>query len=436
MRIGIWCDYGFTLEPSEGIGVFVDNLARGIIRADSQCEIVMMSHPGQEDRLSSTVASGRNRITVVSVPRVSQPWRRIVRSLKKLQRRLSTPTGRGPIASSMAGVLQACTSKLTAKQQRAIVEHIESCDVWLLPYVCLDQEFTKPTVVAIHDLVCYHFPEMLSPAKLASLKLLVDRVSQQATLVACMSQFIRENDLLGTLKLPPSRVRVLEPAVPDDFGLTSASPTHRFPGLLAARGIAPDEPYLLYPAAFRSYKNHAYLLPVLQQLRQQSDTPWKLVFTGIRGCPQELTTQIEQLQLEGHVFSLGKVTRQELEGLYRSAFATVVPSLYEQGSFPVMEALNCQCPVACSNIPSLLEQFNCMGGSMLYFDPHQPRSLVSVIERIERDRDQVISEQSIGFTALRGNTWDHAAKGWLQVFREALTLPQSIGDILPLRRAA
>lgn len=73
---------------------------------------------------------------------------------------------------------------------------------------------------------------------------------------------------------------------------------------------------------------------------------------------------------------------------------------------------------------------------MLYFDPHQPRSLVSVIERIERDRDQVISEQSIGFTALRGNTWDHAAKGWLQVFREALTLPQSIGDILPLRRAA
>ncbi|MEO8268337.1 MAG: glycosyltransferase family 1 protein [Aureliella sp.] len=436
MRIGIWCDYGFTLEPSEGIGVFVDNLARGIIRADSQTEIVMMSHPGQEDRLSSTVASGQNRISVVSVPRLSQPWRRIVRSLKKLQRRLSIPSEQGRIAASIVGVLQTCTSKLSETQQRAIIEHVDSCDVWLLPYVCLDQEFTKPTVVAIHDLVCYHFPEMLSPTKLASLKFLVDQVSQQATLAVCMSKFICENDLLGTLQLPPSRVRVLEPAVPDDFGLTSDAPIQHLPNPLSARGVAPDEPYLLYPAAFRSYKNHAYLLHVLQQLRQQSDTRWKLVFTGIQECPRELTTQIEKLHLEGHVLSLGKVTRGELESLYRSAFVTVVPSLYEQGSFPVMEALNCQCPVACSNIPSLLEQFNCMGESMLYFDPHQPRSLVSVINQIERNRDQVIAEQSIGFTALRRKTWDQAAKGWLDVFREALSLQQPIGNAWPLRRAA
>lgn len=30
MKIGIWCDFGFTLRPSEGIGVFVAQLLRGL----------------------------------------------------------------------------------------------------------------------------------------------------------------------------------------------------------------------------------------------------------------------------------------------------------------------------------------------------------------------------------------------------------------------
>ena len=34
IRIGIWCDYGVTLTPTEGIGVFVYNLVAGLLELD------------------------------------------------------------------------------------------------------------------------------------------------------------------------------------------------------------------------------------------------------------------------------------------------------------------------------------------------------------------------------------------------------------------
>ena len=51
MRIGIWCDYGCTLAPHDGIGVFVDNLVRGMLAADPTCRIVLKAHPGETEPL-------------------------------------------------------------------------------------------------------------------------------------------------------------------------------------------------------------------------------------------------------------------------------------------------------------------------------------------------------------------------------------------------
>ncbi|MEZ6136855.1 MAG: glycosyltransferase family 1 protein [Pirellulaceae bacterium] len=435
MRIGIWCDYGFTLEPSEGIGVFVDNLARGLVRADKACRVTLMAHPGQEDRLASTVAQGDGRIEVVSVERLAQPRRFAVRMLKKLARRLSSPAGDGS-DTGLQRLVRRSLQQISKPNQQALSRHIDTCDVWLLPYVGLDQDFSKPTVVAIHDLVCYHFPDMLTPAKLASLKQLVARVSNNSTIAACMSQFIRDNDLIGQLALPPSRVRVLKPAVPDDFGLGKTRLTGQLPETLVSQGVTDETPFLLYPAAFRTYKNHAFLIDVLRSLRARSTTPWKLVFTGIRRPPSELQAHIQRQGMSEHTVSLGKVSRVELESLYRRAFATVVPSLYEQGSFPLMEALYCECPVASSNIPSLQEQFRCMGDSMLYFDPYESQSLVQVIEQIAQQREQIITAQRMGFQALRQNTWEKSAQGWLSVFREAVLLGEPIGAVRSQRQAA
>ena len=40
-RIGVWCDYGFTLTRVWGIGVFVYNLVEGLFALDEPIEVVM-----------------------------------------------------------------------------------------------------------------------------------------------------------------------------------------------------------------------------------------------------------------------------------------------------------------------------------------------------------------------------------------------------------
>jgi len=383
-----------------------------------------MAHHGQKAVLSSTLAGGLNRISVVDGPLVPFFRRQLLSILKKFRRRLRQPTSDRHLAFWLDQWANRTSRRLDAPTQAAIASVINSCDLWLLPYVGLDQQFTKPTVVAIHDLVCYHFPEMMRPVKLAAFKALVNRVSGQATLAVCMSEFIRDNDLLGTLNLPADRVRVLTSSVPDDLGLEVAARNQRPRALPESI----SGPYLFYPAGFRSYKNHRLLIEALHQLKQRSSTSWKLVFTGIASCPRELKHTIKQLGLTDDVAILRKVSRVELTEIYQNAFATIVPSLYEQGSFPALEALHCKCPVAVSDILSLRQQLKTMGDSMLYFDPHSAEALVSTIEKIERDRDSIIESQSLGFLSLQTHTWEKSAKGWLQVFREALLLGNRIED--------
>lgn len=440
MRIGIWCDYGFTLGPSEGIGVFVDNLARGLVKADPNCYVVLKAHQGQREILNSTVAGGLGRISVTTGPFMSRFRRRVLRNCKKIRRRLNQPGPNRFVMHRIDRWAERTIESINAPIAVELNAELATCDVWLVPYVGCDQDFNTPTVVAIHDLVSYHFPEMMAPAKLDALKRLVDRVSSRATLAVCMSNFICQHDLLDTLHLPPQRVRVLQSAVPDDL---VAGEAHNAEQVAAAKQAAKvalpfpiETPYIFYPAAFRTYKNHRYLVEALALYKQKNKVECKLVFTGIHRCPKPLEARIHELKLSQDVVVLKKVPRQVLKQLYSCAFATVVPSLYEQGSFPIMEALSAGCPAVSSDIPSLREQFAGMGESMFYFDPHQPQQLVPILEHISRHRQQVITEQAAGFKAMRERSWQDAAQGWLSAFREAIALQTSIAEVNQKRQAA
>lgn len=421
MRIGIWCDYGSTLEPSEGIGVFVDNLARSLVRADPECHVVLMAHVGQERVLAPTAANGLGRITVASGTKINRLRRECHRLVKKFRLRFES-----------CKTIQWLETRIKPKTTASTVAIINGCDVWLLPFVGLDQDFDKPTVVAIHDLVFFHFPEMISKQKLRSFKETVNRVVRRASMAACMSDFIRNHDLLGVLGLPPSRVRVVNAAVPDDL----VEPlTHDSQVALPIPKDAVGK-YIFYPSAFRGYKNHRYLIEGLHRMKRTSDAPWKIVFTGIHETPQPILQLIDKLGLNDDVFVLTKVSREVLSGLYQNAFITMVPSLYEQGSFPAIEALCRGCPVAVSDIPAFREQFQSMADSMIFFDPSDADSLQTVVSQLSLDRLAIVERQQIGFEKLRSRSWTSVANAWLDIFHEAIETPNTIGDITQPRAAA
>lgn len=447
MKLGIWCDFGETLEPTQGIGVFVTNLVDALARQPSIESMLLVAKANEEEKLAPMIPSGAN-IRVVGNPKPPFIIRKAWKSLRRVERNQLYELFENKATdqylhnkSWWASPLVRYLDRLVLRRKRA---WLDSVDLWLLPYVGLDHPFTKPTVVILHDLVTYHFPESVRPDKLAAFQRLVRQVTHRATRVACMSQFILENDLWNTLTLPKDRTDMIRPAIPKDFSTphkppstakppntaeqitSSTSPSTALPETLSTQlpaGVKRRR-YLLYPAGFRTYKNHAFLVDCLTKLSQETSNILRdlhVVFTGISDCPAELSKRIASLGVSERVHVLGKVSRIELESLYRNAYATVVPSLYEQGSFPLMEALQFECPILASDIPSLREQLQGLGESALYFDPRSDDSLILALRTLDSDWEKRLRSQLDGFRILQSRSWDDVAAQWCNVFQRTLS---------------
>jgi glycosyltransferase involved in cell wall biosynthesis len=430
LHLGILCDYGQPLRPQSGIGVFVHNLVQGLLASQLSLQVTFLVGPDGEDHLRYLTERWGARVRIVSSAGSPFRWthyaRQFVRAAKWIVARVKRV---GALAgsvlervfpvSSVLGPLRAALGRSKRAVRRMVERRIKpyDCDVWLVPFSGCKSRLAAPSVLVIHDVVWRHFPGCLDRASRLTMESLVPRRAAEATLCVCMSRFIRDTDLLGVLGLAPEKVRMVPPAAPGDFPVLDAGTAER----LRPSGLT--RPFLLYPAAFRTYKNHGSLVEVLRKLRDEHDVhDLDLAFTGENDPPAELVQLVAQHGLEKHVHFLGCVERSTLAALYRLAFATVMPSLYEQGSFPVYEALLVGCPVACSDIPALREQCAVVGDAMIYFDPRDSASMAQAILLMRADRAAIVAQQQAACRPLWRRSWAQAAGDWLDIFHEAIDI--------------
>jgi glycosyltransferase involved in cell wall biosynthesis len=112
------------------------------------------------------------------------------------------------------------------------------------------------------------------------------------------------------------------------------------------------------------------------------------------------------------VRSLGRISREELVRLYRTAAALVFPSLYEGFGQPPLEAMACGCPVACSNVASLPEVVD---GAARLFDPTSVEAMVSAVEDVLANADDW---RRRGLARASEFSWESTAKAHDAVYAE------------------
>ena len=114
--------------------------------------------------------------------------------------------------------------------------------------------------------------------------------------------------------------------------------------------IAPTDPYLFYPAQFWSHKNHANLLEALRLLRLDG-LPFSLALSGSdKGNEAFVRETAARLGVADAVKMLGFVSREELVGLYRHAFALAYVTFFGPENLPTLEAFALGCPVVASDV--------------------------------------------------------------------------------------
>ena len=134
----------------------------------------------------------------------------------------------------------------------------------------------------------------------------------------------------------------------------------------------PQQPFLLAVASANPNKNFAAVAKALDAL-------------GEKAPPCVIVGRTDQRQFSGvaldpkRVTHLGYVSDQELLALYRRALCLVFPSFYEGFGLPPLEAMAVGCPVITSRTSAMPE---IAGSAAEYCDPHDFRSLVRAIRRV------------------------------------------------------
>ena len=120
-------------------------------------------------------------------------------------------------------------------------------------------------------------------------------------------------------------------------------------------------------------------------------------------------------RLEERVIFTGFVALDHLPGLYNLAEAFVLPSLYEGFGLPVLEAMACGIPVACSRTSSLPEV---AGEAACYFDPENPSQIADCLNQITKDQDTRKRLRESGLEQARKFTWEKTAQMTLEVYEK------------------
>jgi glycosyltransferase involved in cell wall biosynthesis len=230
-------------------------------------------------------------------------------------------------------------------------------------------------------------PALVSKATRAFRLVAYDRAARTSERVIVPSAFVRDR-AVATLGLDPKRIRVVPHGV-----------DHRSFHL----GSEAREPFLLYPARRWPHKNHERLFVAFAEVRR-TRPDLELVLTGDQAVGA----------LPPGIRTVGRVSLEELSRLYRTATATVFPSMYEGFGSPILEAMASGCPVAAADAGALREV---AGDAAVLFDPRDPSDIARATLRAIDDTDELASK---GAGRAAQFTWETSALSHEAVYRELL----------------
>lgn len=232
------------------------------------------------------------------------------------------------------------------------------------------------SITTIHDVQELHYPEFFTSAERAYRAVNYKKYIDEADAVVVSYNHIKE-DIIKFFDKPAEKIHVILLDMTSLWfnQITSLSNVHQ-------RFEIPIK-YLLYPASTWEHKNHLRLLQAIKKI-QLNDI--FLVCTGNKTdyYNKIIAPYLEENNLNGKVKFLGIVSDEELYSLYNKCMAVVVPTLYEAGSFPLMESILMDIPVICSNVTSLPETIN---DKRFVFDPLDIEDIIDKIVKIWSDAD-------------------------------------------------
>lgn len=265
------------------------------------------------------------------------------------------------------------------------------------------------TIITIHDLVAFLFPNNHNKKAVFVEKLFLKRALKKAAFVAAISQNTKR-DILSLFKYDEEKIDIVYCSAGDEFKPLNKSFLKPF----ADKTNLPKD-FFLAVGTLEPRKNYVTLIESFAQLHEKFPQ-YHLIIVGGKGWQyEEIFKAIKLHYLDKYVHILGYLSSSSLVKLYNLAKAFVFPSYYEGFGIPPLEAMKSGCPVIASYSSSIPEV---VGDAGLLINPENAMDLAAAMAKIIKDQELCENLRSEGFLQSKKFSWAISAKKLLEIFEK------------------
>ena len=270
-----------------------------------------------------------------------------------------------------------------------------------------------PTVATVHDFAAIHQPKKYGRLRHWYMKAFLLPLLRRVQFILAVSRSTLD-DLALLVPSLGSKTTVVYNGL--DHTIFRKLPPREKENEIFLSKYKIDIPFILFVSRIEHPgKNHVGLIQGYSLMKRQHNVPHGLVLAGGPWNGADFVYQMAKDDaFASEIHFVGFVPQEDLPLFYNLATVVVIPSLWEGFGFPVLEAMACGTPVACSNVGSLPE---ISGGIPNLFNPQNPQNIADAIFSLLNPPFSGRQEVSVrGMEWAKTFSWDRAARETLSVY--------------------
>lgn len=270
------------------------------------------------------------------------------------------------------------------------------------------------TVVTVHDLIPLKFPEHFPVGIRGSIKWQIQkRALKRADAIITDSENSKA-DIIKFAAVDKSKVHAIYLAAGEQFK-KAASSKSQISSIREKYNL--PEKFALYVGDVTWNKNLPRLITAAKEVNltlvMVGQVLVKKDFDRRNPWNQDLLKVYRMTENDKRIIKLGFVNNNDLVSLYNMASFLAIPSLYEGFGLPVLEAMNCGCPVVTSRKGSLKE----IGGDAVrYVDPYSVKSIADGMREVYFNAEVQKKLSEKGLKQAKKFSWKKTAKETIKIY--------------------
>lgn len=272
------------------------------------------------------------------------------------------------------------------------------------------------TIVTVHDLTPLVFPKYFQPGIKGRIKWTFQKMALKKADAVITDSESSKKDISKYTGISEEKIYVIYLAAGEEFKEYEVSSIKY--KVLKEKYNLPGK-FALYVGDVTWNKN----LPTLIEAVKKVDVPLVMVGKALvnsnydKSNPwnQHLVKVQELVKNSKNVKCLGFVPTEDLVSLYNMATVFVMPSIYEGFGLPVLEAMNCGCPVVTAKGGSLPE---IVGDAGNYVDAYSLESIAKGIKDVFNNKNLQEELSKKGLIQAKKFSWRKTAEETIMVYEE------------------